>query len=773
MLVLALTVTVLPTQAQVLPDDPVEALKNAIRLEQRKPSSLNPDNEMLKLAAAFHKKNLQEAAAKVTSSTDLSRALLLQDWMPADQGLGRSKKFGLGGDYEETISEIQTAVRKDLANRFMKKIAGILSRGNAATQAAAANLVADTIAAAATQGDDRFVYDTLTPLARELVGASQTSPPGARAAIARALGRFPTWPGNFPEDLRDQIKKERKEAAELEEKAEGKEPKKDDEERRRPDEGGPEKMRSRAKEGRERLAELTKMEGVNVVKALRELLTPSSSPATRLGAAEGLNSLAAVAAGRDANRQAGTDRPGAELGATSTPLLNTTQRIALASQVIEAAAQGLRDDSTRVRRTCLLALLDSVGSLCEQIRIQQDYHRKEQKEKYPSPDRPWSRGDREAIRVAREEIEKLTESLRPVVRAMNDNSALFAAAVRDPDPVVREKARQFIDEVGRARRLFRDLNEVVPTESKLKPEKEKEKEKGKEKRKGEEARGPGLMGGLHLVRYEAEPPAGKDQEGQAPAGRPKALPVPAQGKAEPREGEEPRKDEGKGEKGKDEEAKKAEKSGPASTPLAPVIDETTRIMVEGLLKDPDPKARRAAAAALESVGQAAVPFVPQLVRALNDRDLFVRWIVARTLGKLKARPDIAVPALAQRLCEPDLSVRVAVAVALGNFEAEGRAAVPALARWVNRGDFVIRQAAMESLEKIGKAALPALTEVARALGDDSPAVRSEAARVLGRFGPDAGKYLPALRPLLEDPSPEVRKAVSEAILNITRDGADE
>ena len=55
------------------------------------------------------------------------------------------------------------------------------------------------------------------------------------------------------------------------------------------------------------------------------------------------------------------------------------------------------------------------------------------------------------------------------------------------------------------------------------------------------------------------------------------------------------------------------------------------------LTDPDPVARRAAVDVLETMGADAAPALPGLVRALSDRDLFVRWTAARSPACSRSR----------------------------------------------------------------------------------------------------------------------------------------
>jgi hypothetical protein len=186
------------------------------------------------------------------------------------------------------------------------------------------------------------------------------------------------------------------------------------------------------------------------------------------------------------------------------------------------------------------------------------------------------------------------------------------------------------------------------------------------------------------------------------------------------------------------------------------------------LSAPNTWVRLAAVDALEMQGADAAPAAPALVRALEDRNRFVRWAAARVLGRMGpvAEVDAAVAGLARLLYDTDLNVRLAAELALERWGPRAAAAVPDLTHWVSHGDPEGREGAIRALERIGEAAQPAIPAIAAELGNADVRVRRAAAAVLGRFGPDARAAVPALRRALDDSDEEVRRRASEALLNI-------
>jgi HEAT repeat protein len=200
-------------------------------------------------------------------------------------------------------------------------------------------------------------------------------------------------------------------------------------------------------------------------------------------------------------------------------------------------------------------------------------------------------------------------------------------------------------------------------------------------------------------------------------------------------------------------------------------------LLEGLLtalpdlargvQDPIVQNRLAAVDAIEQLGPSAAPAQPALVQALNDRDRFVRWAAARTLGKVgPVHPAIEVPILARLLDDQDVDVDRAAAVALANYGPVAQPAVPALTRMLRADHWVLRIQAVQTLESIGTGAASAIPALAAALTDPDTRVRRFSAELLGKFGGRAREAVPALERALGDGNADVRRAVSDALLSI-------
>lgn len=211
------------------------------------------------------------------------------------------------------------------------------------------------------------------------------------------------------------------------------------------------------------------------------------------------------------------------------------------------------------------------------------------------------------------------------------------------------------------------------------------------------------------------------------------------------------------------------------------------------LGDMNPEVRRNAVDALGGLGPEATAAVPDLVLALNDRDMGVRWGsavalgkiglqatasltralgdasvnvrvgAALSLGRMEPRAKEALPVLIVALNDRDGRVRENAAEALGLYGPDGAAAVPALVALFSDADPYVNGKAVEAASRVGKAAVPAL---ARALKDKRENVRWCAAIALGKMGPDGRDAVPALVEVLSDTNENVRWCSVIALGNI-------
>jgi HEAT repeat protein len=171
----------------------------------------------------------------------------------------------------------------------------------------------------------------------------------------------------------------------------------------------------------------------------------------------------------------------------------------------------------------------------------------------------------------------------------------------------------------------------------------------------------------------------------------------------------------------------------ASDPLLDALGAPMATLATGAYH-PDVHVRLAVIDILESLGPAAAPAAPALVRALTDPDRFVRWAAARTLGKIApAEAELVVPALARLLGDPDPDARLAAAAALERYGPAATTAIPALVGALNAQDPVFRLSAIRALRSIGleaRAAIPALNAAA---SDPDPHVRQLAVELLSKL----------------------------------------
>jgi hypothetical protein len=196
-----------------------------------------------------------------------------------------------------------------------------------------------------------------------------------------------------------------------------------------------------------------------------------------------------------------------------------------------------------------------------------------------------------------------------------------------------------------------------------------------------------------------------------------------------------------------------------------------------LLNDPDADIRRQAIFALGTMGNDSAASVPALARILvEDKEARTRVAAALALTKMAPASKAAVPELTRALEDRDGFVRMNAAYALMRLRGDARPAVPTLIKALasednktNLGSFTatVREVMAVALghASAGTAeAVPALTEALETAKTDK--MKRAAARALGEVGPEAKPAAAALRKLLNDPSPDVTEAVREALEKI-------
>lgn len=163
--------------AQRLPADPVEELKQALKVPVRDP--LNKEEQ------DFRRANLEKHAKSLKTLSDLRRALSLQEWRDEDR--------------DASIREIDRSVREGIAQRLAKGLRNILENSpDQDLRLAAIGMIGEMGASVRGVGTRSGYAREFGPdLARIVVGGN----PVLSAAAARALGKINPEPGPAAKSL--------------------------------------------------------------------------------------------------------------------------------------------------------------------------------------------------------------------------------------------------------------------------------------------------------------------------------------------------------------------------------------------------------------------------------------------------------------------------------------------------------------------------------------------------------------------------------------------
>jgi HEAT repeat protein len=202
--------------------------------------------------------------------------------------------------------------------------------------------------------------------------------------------------------------------------------------------------------------------------------------------------------------------------------------------------------------------------------------------------------------------------------------------------------------------------------------------------------------------------------------------------------------------------------------IGPKVSGVAAGLTEALREDPDPEIRRDIAILLGRLG----PDVKGAADALGDRltkdsDPLVRQAAATALGgRLAAMADGQVVALAAALKDKHEGTRRAAAETLKNLGEAAQPAVPQLLDVVKdaKADRFTRVYAIQVVSQWGQDDSGTGPALVAALGekDAHGAVRQAAAEGLGRLG-DYAAGVEALGRALEDATPDVRRAAAVAL----------
>ncbi|WP_424098669.1 NACHT domain-containing protein [Moorena producens] len=147
--------------------------------------------------------------------------------------------------------------------------------------------------------------------------------------------------------------------------------------------------------------------------------------------------------------------------------------------------------------------------------------------------------------------------------------------------------------------------------------------------------------------------------------------------------------------------------------------------------------------------------IPELIKYLDDDNLYVRINAAEALGEIAT--EATIDPLIKFLDDPDPSVRSSAASALGKIRTEAR--IDPLIKFLHDQDYSVRRMAAEALGEIGTEV--AIDRLIKFLHDQDYSVRRMAAEALGEIGTEA--TIDPLIKLLDDDHSDVRGRGADAL----------
>lgn len=192
------------------------------------------------------------------------------------------------------------------------------------------------------------------------------------------------------------------------------------------------------------------------------------------------------------------------------------------------------------------------------------------------------------------------------------------------------------------------------------------------------------------------------------------------------------------------------------------------------VKDPDHEVRRMSICAMERMGELAASFCGELVDALDDRDVIVRRWVARTLEHISSTIPCQkgrLQKVAARLADPDVVVRRWLLLVFANLGHKAVQHTHAVTKALSDADEAVRCLAVGALASLGdRAAWVAgahMSLIADAVQSSNVELRRVAALTLAIIGDNSGhdnteEHAGHVLVLLKDPDVSVRRASARA-----------
>lgn len=194
----------------------------------------------------------------------------------------------------------------------------------------------------------------------------------------------------------------------------------------------------------------------------------------------------------------------------------------------------------------------------------------------------------------------------------------------------------------------------------------------------------------------------------------------------------------------------------------PMSPEVQRLVEE--LASPYWSARRKAVRELRALGSAALPAIPALLWAMDERYMSVLDEAHEAVEGLVPAARPAAVLIAEGIKRPDARARELCCWMLGRMESDAEAAVPALIEALSDPEWRVRWAAAAAFRWMGPPAREAAPKLMEALNDESDWVRSSAAESIGQMGSFAPEgAIAALTKALDDVSSMVRGSAADAI----------